>query len=33
MIRESLNANSRFALMCVTPGMGAAFHYRTTTGA
>ena len=32
MIRESLNANSRFALMCVTPGMGAAFHYRTSTG-
>jgi hypothetical protein len=33
MVRESLAPNSRFALMCVTPGMGAAFHYRTTTGA
>ncbi|HEY7640177.1 MAG TPA: DUF4038 domain-containing protein [Steroidobacteraceae bacterium] len=33
MLRESLNANSRFALMCVTPGKGAAFHYRLTTGA
>ena len=32
MLRESLAANSRFALMCVTPGEGAAFHYRTTTG-
>jgi uncharacterized repeat protein (TIGR03806 family) len=32
MLRESLAANSRFALMCVTPGKGAAFHYRTTTG-
>jgi hypothetical protein len=32
MLRESLNANSRFALMCVTPGKGAAFHYRTSTG-
>jgi len=33
MLRESLAANSRFALMCVTPGRGAAFHYRLTTGA
>lgn len=32
MLRESLAANSRFALMCITPGRGAAFHYRTTTG-
>ena len=32
MLRESLAANSRFALMCVTPGKGATFHYRTSTG-
>jgi uncharacterized repeat protein (TIGR03806 family) len=32
MMRESLAANSRFALMCVTPGKGATFHYRTATG-
>lgn len=32
MLRESLTADARFALMCVTPGKGAAFHYRTSTG-
>lgn len=33
MMRESLAANSRFALMLMTPGAnGAAFQYRTATG-
>ncbi|MEQ1802501.1 MAG: FG-GAP-like repeat-containing protein [Gammaproteobacteria bacterium] len=33
MMRESLAANSRFALMLMTPGVnGAAFQYRTSTG-
>ncbi|MBN8281215.1 MAG: fibronectin type III domain-containing protein, partial [Gammaproteobacteria bacterium] len=33
MLREALTANSRFALMMMTPGAnGAAFQYRTTTG-
>lgn len=33
MMRESLAANSRFALMLMTPGAnGAAFQYRTSTG-
>ncbi|MBN8280369.1 MAG: PQQ-dependent sugar dehydrogenase, partial [Gammaproteobacteria bacterium] len=33
MLRESLAANSRFALMLMTPGStGAAFHYRTSAG-
>ncbi|MEO7385403.1 MAG: fibronectin type III domain-containing protein, partial [Gammaproteobacteria bacterium] len=33
MIRESLAANSRFALMTMTPGSnGASFQYRLTTG-
>ena len=33
MLRETLTANSRFALMMMTPGAnGAAFQYRTSTG-
>ena len=32
MIRESLNANSKFAMMVVTPDNGASFQYRTSTG-
>jgi hypothetical protein len=32
MIRESLNANSTFVDMVITPGNGAAFQARTTTG-
>jgi glucose/arabinose dehydrogenase/fibronectin type 3 domain-containing protein/regulation of enolase protein 1 (concanavalin A-like superfamily) len=33
MFRESLTANSRFAMMIMTPGSnGAAFQYRTSTG-
>jgi len=32
MLRETLGADSRYALMCVTPGNGAAFQYRTSTG-
>ena len=32
MMRESLAANSRYALMLVTPGKGAAFQYRLSTG-
>ena len=32
MFRESLDANSRHALMALTSGSGAAFQYRQTTG-
>ncbi|MEZ5566622.1 MAG: FG-GAP-like repeat-containing protein [Gammaproteobacteria bacterium] len=33
MVRETLDASSRFGLMLMTPGSnGAAFQYRTTTG-
>jgi hypothetical protein len=32
MIRESLNANSRHAMMVVSATSGAAFQYRTNTG-
>jgi regulation of enolase protein 1 (concanavalin A-like superfamily) len=32
MIRESVGANSRHAMMVVTPGNGLAFQYRTATG-
>jgi hypothetical protein len=32
MIRETLGANSRHAMMAVTPGNGLAFQYRTATG-
>jgi regulation of enolase protein 1 (concanavalin A-like superfamily) len=32
MIRESLNANSTHAFICVTPGNGVAFQYRSSTG-
>jgi fibronectin type 3 domain-containing protein len=32
MIRESLNANSTFVDMVITPGNGAALQARTTTG-
>ena len=32
MIRESLNANSQHASAFITPGNGAAFQYRTSTG-
>ena len=33
MIRESLNANSAFADVVVTPGGGVLFQVRTATGA
>jgi Concanavalin A-like lectin/glucanases superfamily len=33
MIRETLDAGSRQALVCVTPGNGVAFQYRTDTDA
>jgi type II secretory pathway pseudopilin PulG len=33
MIRETLNGNSKHAMMVVTPGNGTAFQYRTSTGA
>jgi regulation of enolase protein 1 (concanavalin A-like superfamily) len=32
MIRETLNADSKFADVVVTPGSGTAFQRRTTTG-
>jgi hypothetical protein len=32
MIRETLNANSKHAMVVVTPGNGVALQYRTTTG-
>lgn len=32
MIRETLTASSKHAMMVLTPGNGAAFQYRTTTG-
>jgi regulation of enolase protein 1 (concanavalin A-like superfamily) len=32
MVRETLQAGSRNAFMCVTPGNGTMFQYRTTTG-
>jgi RHS repeat-associated protein len=32
MIRESLNANSKHTMVCVTPGQGVSFQRRTTTG-
>ncbi|HLP75983.1 MAG TPA: carbohydrate-binding protein, partial [Candidatus Paceibacterota bacterium] len=32
MIRESLNTNSTHALMSITPGNGALWQYRATTG-
>ncbi len=32
MIRETLNADSAFAMMVVTPKQGASFQYRTTSG-
>lgn len=32
MIRESLNANSKHAMMVLTPGNGLAFQRRTSTG-
>ena len=32
MIRESLNANSKHAMMVVTPGSGVSFQRRTSTG-
>ncbi|MGB8170773.1 MAG: putative Ig domain-containing protein [Chthoniobacteraceae bacterium] len=32
MLRETLNANSRHAMMVLTPGNGTAFQYRTATG-
>ncbi len=32
MFRESLDSNSRHALMALTSGNGAAFQYRSTTG-
>jgi len=32
MIRETLNANSKHAMMVVTPGSGTAFQRRTSTG-
>ncbi|MGV8847907.1 MAG: Ig-like domain-containing protein [Propionibacteriaceae bacterium] len=32
MVRESLDANSRHALLAMTPGNGVAFQTRTTTG-
>lgn len=32
MVRESLDANSRHALVAMTPGNGVAFQTRTTTG-
>jgi glucuronoarabinoxylan endo-1,4-beta-xylanase len=32
MIRDSLGANSTHAFMCVTPGNGVAFQYRSSTG-
>ena len=33
MIRESLNANSKHAMTVITPGNGASFQRRTSTGA
>ncbi|MEP6995524.1 MAG: Ig-like domain-containing protein, partial [Acidobacteriota bacterium] len=33
MIRESLQANSRFSMMAITPANGIVFQSRTTTGA
>ena len=32
MIRNSLAANSQYALECITPSNGSAFQYRTSTG-
>jgi glucose/arabinose dehydrogenase/regulation of enolase protein 1 (concanavalin A-like superfamily) len=32
MIRETLNANSKHAMVAVTPGQGVAFQRRTSTG-
>jgi hypothetical protein len=32
MVRDSLDANSIHAMMCMTPGNGAAFQYRDVTG-
>jgi len=32
MIRQSLTANSAHAMMVITPGNGASFQWRTTTG-
>lgn len=32
MIRQSLSANSAHAMMVITPGNGASFQWRTTTG-
>jgi regulation of enolase protein 1 (concanavalin A-like superfamily) len=32
MIRESTNANSRYAMIMVTPSNGTAYQYRTTNG-
>ena len=32
MIRETLNANSKHAMMVVTPGSGVSFQQRTSTG-
>jgi len=33
MIRESVNTNSAFAMVAVTPGQGIVFECRTSTGA
>jgi hypothetical protein len=32
MVRETLNANSMYAMMDITPSNGACFQYRTSTG-
>jgi hypothetical protein len=32
MVRDSLDANSPHAMMCMTPGSGAAFQYRLAAG-
>ena len=32
MVRETLNDNSKHAMMIITPGNGSSFQYRTTTG-
>jgi hypothetical protein len=32
MVRETLNANSMYAMMNITPSNGACFQYRTSTG-